>query len=83
MQAAISAVRTLNPARITAAVPVTSLDGRRVVEALADDLIYLAAPEPFGNAGVWYKDFRPQADDAISVLLRSDLKTAKQSEPTI
>jgi putative phosphoribosyl transferase len=73
MQAAISAVRTLNPTRITAAVPVTSLDGRRVVEALADDLIYLAAPEPFGNAGVWYRDFRRLGDDSISQLLRPSL----------
>jgi len=70
MQAAINAVRTLNPARITAAVPVTSQEGRRVVEALADDLIYLAAPEPFGNAGVWFKDFRRFDDDVISQLLR-------------
>lgn len=81
MRAAIKAVRTLSPAKVAAAVPVTSPDGRRVAEALADEFIYLAAPEPFGNAGVWYKDFRGQADDAISVLLRSDLKTAKQSEP--
>ena len=70
MQAAISAVRTLNPARISAAVPVTSLDGRRVIEALADELIYLAAPDPFGNAGVWYRDFRRLADDCISQILR-------------
>ena len=70
MKAAIGAVRTLKPASITAAVPVTSDDGRRAVEPLADELIYLAAPEPFGNAGVWYKDFRRMADDAISQLLR-------------
>jgi putative phosphoribosyl transferase len=78
MKAAIGAVRTLNPARITAAVPVTSHDGRRVVEALADEFIYLAAPEPFGNAGVWYKDFRRQADDSISDLLRPRLTVARQ-----
>jgi predicted phosphoribosyltransferase len=70
MQAAIDAVRTLNPARITAAVPVTSQDGRSIVQALADELIYLAAPEPFGNAGVWYRDFSRLADDSISQLLR-------------
>jgi len=69
MKAAIETVRTLNPTSITAAVPVTSDDGRRAVEPLADELIYLAAPEPFGNAGVWYKDFRRMADDAISQLL--------------
>jgi predicted phosphoribosyltransferase len=70
MKAAIKTLRTLNPASITAAVPVTSDDARRSVEALADDLIYLAAPEPFGNAGVWYKDFRRMADDDIGRLLR-------------
>lgn len=70
MQAAIGAVRKLNPAHITAAVPVTSLDGRQRVEALADDFIYLAAPEPFGNAGVWYKDFRRFDDDAIGQHLK-------------
>lgn len=71
MQAAITAVRTLNPARITAAVPVTSHDGRRIIEALADDLLYLAAPDPFGNAGVWYRDFSRLADDCISQVLRT------------
>jgi putative phosphoribosyl transferase len=70
MKAAIQSVRTLNPASITAAVPVTSDDARRVVEPLADELVYLAAPEPFGNAGVWYKDFRRMADEAISQDLR-------------
>ena len=70
MKAAIQSVRTLNPSSITAAVPVTSDDGRRSVEPLADELIYLAAPEPFGNAGVWYKDFRRMADEDISRYLR-------------
>jgi len=70
MKAAIGSARSLNPASITAAVPVTSDYGRRVVEPLADKLIYLAAPEPFGNAGVWYKDFRRMADEAISQYLR-------------
>jgi putative phosphoribosyl transferase len=70
MKAAIQSVRILNPASITAAVPVTSDDGRRLVEPLADELIYLAAPEPFGNAGVWYKDFRRMGDEAISQYLR-------------
>ncbi len=76
MAAAIGALRTLNPARIAAAVPVTSHDGRRVVEELADELVYLAAPEPFGNAGVWYKDFRRPADYFISQLLRPSHKVA-------
>jgi putative phosphoribosyl transferase len=69
MKAATGAVRTLNPKRIIAAVPVTSHDGGKGVEPGVDELIYLAAPEPFGNAGVWYKDFSRPADDAICQLL--------------
>ncbi len=69
MRAAITALRVLNVARITAAVPVTSREGVRIAEELADEFIYLAAPEPFGNAGVWYKDFRRQNDEDISELL--------------
>lgn len=80
MEAAIRAVRTLNPARITAAVPVTSHHGRRVVEAIADGLIYLAAPEPFGNAGVWYKDFSRPADNSVSQLLRPKSRSLQWSE---
>jgi putative phosphoribosyl transferase len=73
MKAAIDAVRTLNPARITVAVPITSHDGRLMIEVFADEFRYLAAPEPFGNAGVWYKDFGRQEDEAISELLRPPL----------
>lgn len=69
MQAAIGAARTLNPARITAAVPVTSNDGRAQIEPLVEGLIYLMEPEPFGNAGVWFKDFSRPKDEAISELL--------------
>jgi putative phosphoribosyl transferase len=78
MQAAIGAVRTLHPARITAAVPVTSPDGRRVVEVLADEFIYLAAPDPFGNAGMWYKDFSRPADASVSQLLSPNLIEADE-----
>ncbi|MGI8917732.1 MAG: phosphoribosyltransferase [Pyrinomonadaceae bacterium] len=69
MQAAIGAVRTLSPKSITAAVPVTSVEGRFIVEELADEFIYLAAPEPFGNAGMWFRDFSRPPDDSFSQLL--------------
>ncbi|HEX4900608.1 MAG TPA: phosphoribosyltransferase family protein [Pyrinomonadaceae bacterium] len=71
MQAAIGAIRTLYPKSITAATPVTSSEGCTVVEALADQFIYLAAPEPFGNAGMWYRDFSRPGDEAIGQLLAS------------
>ena len=69
MKAAISALRKKEPAQITAAVPVASLEGRASIEAVANNLICLASPEPFGHVGLWYKDFRRPDDHQISGLL--------------
>ena len=64
MKTAIRAIRKLSPARITAAVPVASREGYALIESLADEIVCLAQPEPFGNAGVWYEDFsRPEDKD--------------------
>lgn len=64
MKIAIRAIRRLNPARITAAVPVASREGYALIESLADQVVCLAQPEPFGNAGMWYEDFsRPEDKD--------------------
>ena len=64
MKIAIQAVRKLKPTRITAAVPVASRDGYSLIESLADQVVCLAQPEPFGHAGMWYEDFsRPEDKD--------------------
>jgi len=64
MKIAIHAVRKLNPARITAAVPVASRDGYALIERLAEQVVCVAQPEPFGHAGMWYEDFtRPEDKD--------------------
>jgi predicted phosphoribosyltransferase len=69
MQAAVDALRLLGPAKIIAAVPVASEQGRLLVAELADELVCLATPEPFGNVAVWYKDFSRPGDDAVGDLL--------------
>jgi putative phosphoribosyl transferase len=69
MEAAVEAARSLQPSRLTVAVPVTSTEGGRKIREVADELFYLAAPEPFGNAGMWFKDFGRQTDDSLSELL--------------
>jgi putative phosphoribosyl transferase len=69
MRAAIRALRKKAPARIIAAVPVTSAEGRTAIEAVADNLICLASPEPFGHVGLWYKDFSRPDDHQIGELL--------------
>ena len=71
MKSAIRAVRKLNPTRITAAVPVASREGYGLIESLADQVVCLAQPEPFGNAGMWYEDFsRPEDKDMHELLDR-------------
>lgn len=69
MRAAMKALRTQKPETIIAAVPVASQEGAAAVAPIVDELICLRYPEPFGNAGVWYKDFTRPRDDEIASLL--------------
>ena len=68
MKIAIQAVRKLNPTRITAAVPVASREGYALIESLADQVVCLAQPEPFGHAAMWYEDFSRPPDEQIHEL---------------
>ena len=69
MRAAIRALRTKEPARIIVAVPVANPESRATIESIADDVVCLAWPQPFGNAGVWYTDFSRPNDDEVGKLL--------------
>lgn len=69
MQAAIGALRTKQPAKIIAAVPIASRGGGEAAASLADELVCLATPQSFGNVGLWYKDFSRPGDDHIGEML--------------
>ena len=69
MQTAISAVRSRKPAKIVVAQPVASMGAAPVISSLADEFVCLAYLRPFGNVGVWYKDFTRPGDDQIASLL--------------
>jgi putative phosphoribosyl transferase len=69
MQTAISAVRARRPAKIVAAQPVASIGAGPLASSLADEFVCLGYPRPFGNVGVWYKDFSRPEDDQIAQLL--------------
>lgn len=69
MRAAISALRTMGPERIVAAAPVASLGGHAAITTLADQLVCLARPRPFGHVGLWYKDFTRPGDDGVGDVL--------------
>jgi len=70
MRAAISALRRKEPAQIVAAAPVASAEARAAIEAIADKVVCLKSPEPFGHVGLWYKDFSRPGDHQVSELLR-------------
>jgi putative phosphoribosyl transferase len=69
MKAAIIAVRARNPAEIIVAVPVASPETLREFAALVDEIIVLAAPDPFGSVGTFYHDFQQLSDDDVIGLL--------------
>ncbi len=69
MLAAVSAARSLGPVRVIAAVPVGSAEACEKVSASADELVCLAAPDPFFAVGAWYFDFTQTTDAEVHELL--------------
>jgi len=74
--ATIEAISELSPRRLVAAVPVAPQDNLAPLRSRVDDLIVLAAPDPFFAVGQHYQSFT-QVDDAQVVAY---LKAAKQSQ---
>lgn len=69
IKVAVSALRSLDPRKIIAAVPVASAEGYELAQGLADEIVCLARPKTFVNAGFWYRDFRRPGDEAVGDLL--------------
>ena len=69
LRAVLRALRTREPARVVAAFPVASVAGRASVAAVADEVVCLATPEPFGHVGVWYANFTRRDDRGIAAVL--------------
>ena len=76
MRAALAALRPLSPGRIIVAVPVAPRSTVRDLEALADEIVSVATPEPFYAVGMFYEDFGQTSDDEVRDLL--DLPVASQ-----
>ena len=71
MQAAILALRRLEPARIIVAAPVGARDSCERLSQLADEVVCLSMPEPFQAVGLWYEAFDQTTDDEVRQLLAS------------
>lgn len=67
--AAVQAVRMLAPARVVVVVPVGAAEACTRVAAVADELVCLHAPAPFGAVGRYYRDFGQTLDDEVRRLL--------------
>jgi len=69
MRVAVAALRERFPARIVAAVPIGSESGCHDLASVADDVVCVETPEPFGGVGAWYRDFSPTSDAEVVALL--------------
>ena len=69
MVAAIRWARSRAAVRVVAAVPVAARRSLPLVEAEADDVVCLHAPESFLAVGAWYTSFEQVEDDDVTALL--------------
>ena len=69
MHAAVRALREQEPAKIVVAVPVCAPETCREIEKLADETIWLFAPDWFHGVGQFYDDFSQTTDEDVRRLL--------------
>jgi len=69
MKAAVEIVRQYNPQKIIVAIPVIAKDTLREIEELADEVVYLEAPELFFAVGQFYQEFEQVSDQEVKELL--------------
>lgn len=70
MRAAISAVRTQQPAAVIVAVPTAPADTCSALASQVDELVCLVAPELFFGVGQWYEDFSECSDSDVRRLVK-------------
>lgn len=71
MRAAVSALRSLEPARIVVAVPVASPRACEGLEREVDEIHCLMTPEAFHALSLWFRRFAQFSDDEVRALLES------------
>lgn len=77
IEAAIAALRQLNPARLVVAAPVVPIETTKRLMQEADELVCVQVPRSFRAIGQFYEDFLPVADQDVAALLRRNWR-----EPT-
>ena len=69
MQAAVAALRRLDPLTITVALPVAPPDTVEDLQRIADRVVCVHQPDPFGAVGASYDDFTQTSDGEVRLLL--------------
>lgn len=69
MEAAVTALRRMNPAEIVVAVPVGAPETCNRFTHIADRVVCLATPPSFDAVGLWYEDFSQTTDEEVTALL--------------
>jgi predicted phosphoribosyltransferase len=69
MEAAVTALRRLQPARVVVAAPVGAKETCDRLSAVGDEVICAAMPDPFDAVGLWYDDFSQTTDEEVRALL--------------
>jgi len=69
MAAAIDAIRTRDPRRVVAAVPVAPPETCDALDERADEMICLTTPDRMYAVGAWYEDFTQTTDAEVRELL--------------
>ena len=70
MRAAVAALRTLEPARVTVAVPVASREAAIAMHHEADAFLCAFLPSQLESVGQWYENFSQTSDTEVLDLLR-------------
>jgi erythromycin esterase-like protein/adenine/guanine phosphoribosyltransferase-like PRPP-binding protein len=76
MQAAVIALRRLEPARVIVAAPVGAVETCERLGHIADEVVCAATPEPFRAVGLWYEQFEQTSDDEVQQLLARPFESA-------
>lgn len=69
MRAAVTGLRTKQPARIVIAVPTAAPETCDVFQFQVDEIVCAITPEPFYGVGLWYEDFSQVTDEEVRTLL--------------
>jgi putative phosphoribosyl transferase len=68
-RAAIQVARAHGARRVVLAVPVAPPETVQDLARVADEVVALATPSPFGAVGQWYRTFSQTSDDDVVRLL--------------